>query len=107
MDDPKGSSRHPSGSSSAPGRQNLLQRLDDLYRDGFTHAAIALSSNLNEINLEHEAFSKALILRGMAQFDAGKAVDALRTLEAAVETSAKAALRVQFDAAFALFVRAT
>jgi DNA-binding NtrC family response regulator len=81
--------------------------LEDLYRDGFTHAAIALSSILREDQLQPEPFTKALILRGMALFDAGRVVEAIQGLEAAVEASTVTSLRVQFDAAFALFMRAT
>ena len=74
MDEPKSSSRHRSRSSQTPAWQSFLARLEELYRDGSTRAAIDLSANLTEIRLQPEA-SRALILRGMALFDAGRAVE--------------------------------
>jgi len=82
-----------------------LTRAEALYRAGQTARVVAELEGAESASTAGEAFVRAAILRGMAQFDMGSVVDSIRTLGKAVEMSHNVSPDLQFEAAFALFVR--
>jgi transcriptional regulator with PAS, ATPase and Fis domain/tetratricopeptide (TPR) repeat protein len=82
-----------------------IARAERQYRSGQTVEAIASCDEARNLKLDSESATRVDILHGMALFETGDCVGGIDQLAAAQESARHTHPRLQFAAAFALFIR--
>jgi len=90
-----------------PESEGFVSELNRLYSEGRSGELVRLARGPRRPGLTASAMVRSLSLEGMALFDLGDVVESMTVLQNAVEAARGSQSRVLFDAAFALFVRAT
>jgi hypothetical protein len=83
----------------------LIALAERQYRSGLTKEAVGTCDEARAAGLDLESAARADILRGMALFETGEPGRGIEQLIAAQESAKHTNPKVQFAAAFALFVR--